>query len=199
MNPVLRWSTLFAMAACLIPAAAGESGAPAEPAKLHFEPRFILETVAKRLGVTLRPEIPVPAIFVASTTPLAQFQDAIETQWRFRPDVVLNTYAIARNEIYLYDGAAYYAQHNRTLDDSLAHEFVHYLQAQYRNDDLSSEWREAEAVDIQTWFRKVHVGRDTVARQSRSPASTDPLCSVTPTDAGARAIRCPAGPRPAPG
>jgi hypothetical protein len=185
------------MAACLIPAAAGESGARAEPAKLHSEPRFILETVAQRLGVTLRPEIPVPAIFVASTTPLAQFQDAIEAQWRFRPDVVLNTYAIARNEIYLYDGAAYYAQHNRTLDDSLAHEFVHYLQAQYRNDDLSSEWREAEAVDIQTWFREAYVEpqRDAVVR----PRGSTPPCGVIPTDAGARAIRCPAGFRPVPG
>ena len=192
MNPVWRWSALLAMAACLTPAAAGESGSAAPPAKLRFEPQFILEKVARRLGVTLRPEFPVPAIFVASTTPLRQFQDAIEAQWRFRPDVVLNTYAIAHNEIYLYDGAAYYAQHNRTLDDSLAHEFVHYLQAQYRNDDLSSEWREAEAVAIQTWFREAYVEpqRDAVVR----PGGSTPPCGVIPTDAGARAIRCPAAP-----
>ncbi len=36
MNPVLRLSILLALAACLIPAAAGESGSPAEPAKLQF-------------------------------------------------------------------------------------------------------------------------------------------------------------------
>ena len=158
MHRTLRWSTLLAIALSLTPAAADEGDSRDPAVQLRFAPRFILETVAQRLGVTLRPEIPVPAIFVASTTPLAQFQDAVEAQWRFRPEVVLNTYAIARNEIYLYDGAAYYAQHRRTLDDSLAHEFVHYLQAQYRNDDLSSEWREAEAVDIQTWFREVYVG-----------------------------------------
>ncbi len=127
--------------------------------------------------MTLRPEIPVPAIFVASTTPLAQFQDAIEAQWRFRPDVVLNTYAIARNEIYLYDGAAYFAQRNRTLDDSLAHEFVHYLQAQYRTMTLGVA--RGRAVDSRRGSgrsrRAQHAsscdsGRTTCTRGARRPA-----------------------------
>jgi hypothetical protein len=195
MNSPLRWSAILAAAVYMTPVTAGESEPQA--VKLRFAPRFILEQVAQRLGVTLRPEIPVPAIRFASSTPLAQFQDAIEAQWRFRPPNIVNTYAIARNEIYLYDGAAYYAQHHRTLDDSLAHELVHYLQWQYRNDDLSSEWREAEAVDIQTWFREAYVEpqRDAVVR----PRGSTPPCGVIPTDAGARAIRCPAGFRPVPG
>jgi hypothetical protein len=162
MIRIVRWSALLALALASTLVAADDS--PERPAQLRFEPRFILESVAQRLGVELRPEIPLPAIFVASATPLAQFQDAIAAQWRFRPDFVLNTYAIARNEIYLHDGPAYYAQHGRTLDDSLAHEFVHYLQAQYRNDDLSSELREAEAVMIQTWFRETYVTRKTAIR-----------------------------------
>jgi hypothetical protein len=159
MGVVSRCLPGLALAACLNPAGADET----EPARLRFEPRFVLEAVAQQLGVTLRPEIPMPAIFVASATPLTQFQEAIEAQWRFRPEVVMNTYAIERNEIYLHDGAAYYAQTGRTLDDSLAHELVHYLQARYRNDDLSSELREAEAVAIQTWFREVHVAPATAA------------------------------------
>lgn len=121
---------------------------------LCFEPRVILETVARRMNIPLRPEIPVPAIFLESATPLRRFQDAIGTQWGFRPEVFANTYAVAHNEIYLRDDAAYHLVHNRTLDDALAHEFVHYLQARYLNEDLASEWREAEAVAIQSWFRR---------------------------------------------
>jgi hypothetical protein len=159
MGVVARCLTGLALTVCLNPAAAGES----EPARLRFEPRYILEVVAQRLGVTLRPEIPPPAVLVASATPLARFQEAIAAQWRFRPEVVMNTYAIERNEIYLHDGAAYYAQTGRTLDDSLAHELVHYLQSRYRSDDLSAESSEAEAVAIQTWFREVHVAPATAA------------------------------------
>ena len=43
---------------------------------------------------------------------------------------------IVRNEIDLGDGETYYRRLNRTLDDSLAHELVHYIQARYFNDDL---------------------------------------------------------------
>jgi hypothetical protein len=117
----------------------------------------ILEAVAQRMQVTLRPDVPIPAIHVESATPLRQFQDAIEVQWRTRPSLVTNAYAIAHNEIYLIDDAAFYGRMGRTLDDSLAHELVHYIQAKYLNDDLSSDWCEVQAAAVQRWFREVFV------------------------------------------
>lgn len=55
---------------------------------------------------------------------------------------------MASNEIYLSDDAAYYKRRNRTLDDSLAHEFVHYIQVRYRNDSLADDDCEMEAITV---------------------------------------------------
>lgn len=148
-------------AASLLAALVWTSACAGEPdagtMKLRFDPRFILEAVARRLEVKLRPEIPLPAIHVASSTPLRQFQDAMEPQWRSRPHVFGNAYAIAPNEIYLFDAAEFYLRLRRTLDDSLAHEFVHYIQAQYWGEDLALDGSEALAVDVQRWFREVYL------------------------------------------
>ena len=136
MNRSVRWIATLALTVCWSAALAGENVSLAEPVKLKFDPRFIMETVARRMNVALSPELPLPAIFVESTTPLSQFQDAMEAQWRFRPPLVSNAYAIARNEIYLSDSPGFYRRLKRTLDDSLAHEFVHYIQAKYFDEDL---------------------------------------------------------------
>lgn len=158
----LRWAAVLAFAMSPV---SGASGSPAEPMRLCFDPRFILQTVALHMKVTLRPEIPSPAIFLNSTTPLRQLQDAIESQWRFRPQAFVSAYVVARNEIYLYDNATYYVSRGRTLDDSLAHEFVHYLQTKYFNATLA-ELDEFEAVDIQTWFRKKYAQCNSSALQA---------------------------------
>jgi len=156
MNRFCRWIALLALAACLTPAAAGETDRAARPAKLRFEPQFILAEVARRMNVTLRLEVPVPAVFFESSTPLRQFQDAVAPQWRFRPHVFANAYAVGRNEIYLIDESAYYKRVGRTLDDSLAHEFAHYLQVRYLNADLEDPSLETEAVAVQHEFQRAH-------------------------------------------
>ncbi|MGH8682307.1 MAG: hypothetical protein ACREVP_12490 [Burkholderiales bacterium] len=153
----VRWFAILAMAACLTPATAGETDGAARPAKLRFDPQFILAEVARRMNVTLRPEIPVPAVFFESTTPLRQFQDAIGAQWQFRPHVFTNAYAASRNEIYLIDEAAYYEQVGRTLDDSLAHELAHYLQVHYLKADLADHSLEIDAVAVQRGFEQDHL------------------------------------------
>lgn len=165
------WSAVLASAVSLT---SGVRDAHAEEAKLCFEPRVILEAVARRMNITLRPEVPLPAVFLASATPLRQFHDAIGAQWRFEPRTVSNAYAIARNEIYLLDDASYYVRYRRTLDDSLAHELVHYLQATYLKEDLASEWVEAEAVAIQTWFREEHAHCGASDRQRSARADLQP-------------------------
>ena len=70
----------LAALACLSPALAGDGVPPAEPVRLRFDPRFVLEAVAQRMEVTLRPDVPLPAVFVESAVPLRQFQDAMEAQ-----------------------------------------------------------------------------------------------------------------------
>lgn len=143
------------LGATLAVAANSDAGSPVMT--LRHEPRVILEAVAQRMGVALRADVALPAIFLESKTSVRQFQDAIAPQWRMRPRVISNAYVIARNHIYLSDDRAYYQRLKRTLDDSLAHEFVHYLQAKYFNDDLASDPSEAQAVAIQTWFREAYM------------------------------------------
>jgi hypothetical protein len=152
-----RWLALLALAACLTPTTAGEPDPALQPARLAFDAQFVLEQVARRMNVTLRPEIPVPAVLLESATPLHRFQDAIAPQWGFRPHVFANAYVSARNEIYLIDEAAYYERVGRTLDDSLAHEFAHYLQVHYLKADLADPSLESEAVAVQHAFRRDHV------------------------------------------
>jgi hypothetical protein len=195
MNRFVRWSAMLAALACLAPAVAGENVAPLEPVKLRFEPRFILETVAERMQVKLRSEVPLPAIFLESTTPLRKFQDAMEGQWQFRPPLIANSYSIASNEIYLSDDASFYLRFKRTLDDSLAHEFVHYIQAQYLREDLTTDGCELQAAEIQRWFREEHA----LPKRDVADGAAQPTCVVVPGADGVRAVRCSTGPRPARG
>lgn len=128
-----------------------------------------LEWVAGSMGVTLREDEPVPAIRLASETPLKRFQDAVAPQWHFRPPRVFNAYVVATNEIYLDDTSGYYARRKCSLDDSLAHELVHYLQVRYRGDDLSSDAAELEAVTVQREFRE----RTAAVGRARTPRDRD--------------------------
>jgi hypothetical protein len=195
----------LAVAACFTPAAAGGDVAPLAPVKLRFDPPFVLELVAQRMQVTLRPDVPLPAIFVESTVPLRQYQDAMEAQWRFRPPVVSNAYAIERNEIYLSDDASFYRRLKRTIDDSLAHELVHYVQAKYFNEDLSTDGCEIQAAEIQRWFRdeyvlpKVDAAAEPTGTPQRLSSEMAPACFVVAGANGSRTVRCPTGARPVQG
>jgi hypothetical protein len=110
------------------------------------------------MNVTLRPDRPLPRIYFESSTSLEQFQDAIAPQWHFRPPLFANAYVVARNEIYLMDDPSYYRRMRRTLDESLAHEFAHYLQVMYFAADLADETCEGEAIAVQIAFRDAQEG-----------------------------------------
>ena len=154
----LRWlATLRAAATAgllglMVATAAPASADPGERATLRFDARYILESVARQMNVTLRPDEPVPVVHFESTTPLAQFQEAVVAQWRFRPPLFANVYVVARNEIYLTDDPRYYRRLRRTLDESLAHEFAHYIQTRYFGANLADETCEVEAVAVQFAF-----------------------------------------------
>jgi hypothetical protein len=200
MNRFIRWSAVFALAAaCLNSAAADEGASLAASVKLRFDPRFILEAVAQRMNIRLREEVPLPAIFLESAIPLRQFQDAMEAQWSFRPPLVANSYSIASNEIYLSDDASFYRRLKRTLDDSLAHEFVHYIQAMYLREDLTTDGCEIQAAEIQHWFREAYARRDVAGEDavgSGRLAGTAQACILAQEKDGTRTVRCVTGSRP---
>jgi len=145
-----RWGAAMMFGLSLASAA---NLAAAEPPTLRFEPQTTLEVVARRMGITLRPEVALPEVRLESATPIERFRDAVERQWGSRPARFSNAYVLATNEVFLIDDPNYYAATGRTPDDSLAHELVHYLQAHYRHADLAGEFEELEAVQLQSWFR----------------------------------------------
>jgi hypothetical protein len=124
-----------------------------EPAKLKYPIDFLVSKVLEKKHQTKNDKIPMPKFYYASSTPLKQFQDAIEKQWGMRPDMLTNAFAVENNEIYILDDADYYESHQRCMDDSVVHELVHYVQVKYLNWDLNDESLEWDAIDIQTEFR----------------------------------------------
>lgn len=127
--------------------------APVNPVSLKYSVEVIFDFVLSQKKQTLNPDIEFPKIYFKSKTPLKQFQDAIEKQWNQRPNEITNAYAFDNNEIYLMDDSDYYIKTERCMDDSLAHELVHYVQAKYQKFDMNDESLEWDAVDIQTAFR----------------------------------------------
>jgi hypothetical protein len=124
------------------------------PAQLQNSFEFIFKQVMIKKNQVFNPRLDLPQLFVESLTPLKQFQDAIEPQWGFRPDVFTNAFADLRNEIYIIDEADYYRRNQRCMDDSVAHELTHYVQSKYQKFDLNDESLEWDAIEVQTWFRE---------------------------------------------
>ncbi len=121
-----------------------------------FSYDFILQQVIARLKQTYNAQLPLPDIKMSSESNLADFQKDLHDQWHMDPPEITNAYAAHANRIYIIDDMDYYKRNNRCIDDSLAHEFTHYVQVHYKHIpieqfDDSMEW---EAVDVQTWFRK---------------------------------------------
>jgi hypothetical protein len=127
---------------------------PVKIVKPKYSYDFILEKVLEYKKLERKSSITDPKVFFKSQIKLKQFQDAIEKQWGQRPKEITNAFAISNNEIYLLDDADYYQKTGRCIDDSLAHEIVHFIQVKYLNYDINDESLEWEAVEIQTWFRE---------------------------------------------
>ena len=153
MQAVSQWIKVLLFVMISIPVRAGNSELAPAPLTLRLAPDRILEAVARDMNVALKPEIPLPRIHLESRTPLVRFQNAMARQWGFRPPRFSNAYAVASNEIYLMDDRRYYVRLNRTLEDSLAHEFAHYIQVRYLGVALEHESCELDAVAVQEAFR----------------------------------------------
>ncbi|MDD5628148.1 MAG: hypothetical protein PHU21_03725, partial [Elusimicrobia bacterium] len=132
----------------------------AAPIKSYTQPRHDLQCtfagVLSIMGVAARPELPMPPLYLQDKTPLKQFQDAVEPQWQMRPEMFLNVYVAARNEIYVLNEAEYYQRVGRFVDDSIAHELVHYVQVMYKKIPIEQfdDGMEGEAISVQTEFRE---------------------------------------------
>jgi hypothetical protein len=155
------------------------------PARLTQPERCILHALANKfaddLGRHRGPEVEaalrsvasgrLPLIRYETGTPLAEFQDAVETQEPGnRPAVFSNFYSVASDRIYLIDEAGYYRRLKRSIDDSLAHEYTHYIQVRflgYTVEHLRNDDAEAMAVEYQTWYRDEYV------KTGRAPACPD--------------------------
>lgn len=144
--------------------------ANAEPVALKIDATCAFQAVAGRMKITIAKDIELPKVYLASDIALSFFQDVIEAEWLFRPDVVTNVFAPKANAIFLTNEGEVYKAHGRFLEDSLAHELAHFIQVRYfgatpGNDDAFED----EAVRVQTWFREVYM------KTGKSPCASDPL------------------------
>lgn len=121
------------------------------------EQRCILELIAQKKNISLNSQIVVPKIIYASESNLKSFNADVFPQWGVSADEISNVYVIAKDIIYIIDDADYYKKHVRFIEDSIAHEYVHYLQVKYQNTNIladESGFVELEAIDLQNWYRE---------------------------------------------
>jgi hypothetical protein len=130
------------------------SNASVPVAKLKYSVEFVLQKVLELKRKEYNPLIPVPSIHFESQTPLEIFQQAIEGQWGMRPQRFSNAYSVSHNMLFLNDEASYYIRTKRCMDDSLAHELTHFVQARYQGFDLHDESLEWDAIEVQNAFRE---------------------------------------------
>lgn len=154
----MRTKVLLLLAACL---AAPSALLASEIATPRHEERCILAAVAGRMGATLTSAYPPPSVSYASRTELSRFKAAVSTE--YGPEaaahygVVTNMFLPKQNAVFLADKAVFYLR-GRFIDDSVAHEFAHYIQYYYKGakDDPNADQDqlEIEAVRVQDWFRE---------------------------------------------
>ncbi len=116
----------------------------------------ILEILAKKMNVTLSESKPRPEIKPQGLVTLEEYQDAVEKFWGWRPSAIVNVYNPVTNQIFLNTTTEFYLPRGRTIFDSLAHEYVHFLQLNYLGRDPDDSYNEDEAVAVQTWFRETY-------------------------------------------
>lgn len=129
-----------------------------EVAELKHSENFIFSEVLRLMNITPNSQIEMPKIILQHKASLKEFQQDVLPQWGFLPDSITNVYIFLKNKIYLLDEKNYYQSMQRCIDDSLAHEYVHFVQVKYQNIPLEyfDDGMEFQAVDIQTKFRDLN-------------------------------------------
>jgi hypothetical protein len=119
----------------------------------------ILNVVAKKSNVVIKPELPIPDLMLEQNVDMEQYKKDVQEWFGFEIDQVTNFFFATKNKIYLITDNAYYTKTNRSPYDSLAHELTHYIQWNYQGatkDDLGTDGAEMSAIDVQTWFRETY-------------------------------------------
>lgn len=154
----MRIRALLLLAACL---SAPSTLLAYEAAVPRHEERCILAAVAGRMGATLTSDYPPPAVFYASRTELSRFKAAVTAEYGAETaahyGAITNMFLPKQNAIFLSDKAVFYLR-GRFIDDSVAHEFAHYIQYYYKgekdNPNSDQDQLETQAVRVQDWFRE---------------------------------------------
>lgn len=146
----------FVLLATLLLSKAGAKPPTELGQRLRAETPCILQAILESRSKKIDPTLPLPQIILDEETDLSEYQDDVEPQWNFRPDVVVNVFVAHRNKIYLFTDEKYYAPRGRFVEDSLAHELYHYVQVHYDKVpvDQFSDFEEVAAVEVQTEFRE---------------------------------------------
>lgn len=159
-----------------LPASAELPGVHLEPrnSALRVPPACILHVVANdmadQIGRHRSPELEariraaakapnLPTVHLESRTTLAEFQEAVRPQ-EPHANVFSNFFAVAANKIFLIEDEPYYTRLKRHIEDSLAHEYAHYLQVTYLNysvANLATDDAEFMAVEYQSRYRDAYV------------------------------------------
>lgn len=156
MTQLKLWILASLLPGLFASSAAFAQSSPLWPATDVIESRdCILQLLATKLNVTLKPELAKPALYPEGAVDLKFYQDSVEGVWGFRPDVVTNLFNSQRNEIFLTAQVKYYLPNDKSIFDSVAHELTHYIQVRYWNMD-PDDTAESQAVEVQTWFRETY-------------------------------------------
>lgn len=129
-----------------------------ENVQLKYSTEFVFQSVLKIMAIEKDSHVLFPTIVLAKDTNLKEFQKDVEPQWGMKPDFITNVFVAALNKIYLLDEKRYYEENGRCIDDSLAHELVHFVQVKYRNIPIEyfDDSMEMEAIDVQSRFRDLY-------------------------------------------
>ena len=123
---------------------------------LQYSADFVLQQVAQMMKINLKEIFPLPEVVLQKNADLVTYSAELTEQWGFDPKVLTNVYVVKKNKIYLIDEENYYQNAGRCIDDSLAHELVHFIQVKYQKIDVSDfdDSMEMTAIDVQTQFRE---------------------------------------------
>lgn len=129
---------------------------------LVYPERCIFEAVAARMRAKVDPAKPLPRVKFKSSTGYEEFKSDYRTEypdpfWTL-PDGIMNLLLPRTNIIYLDDLHQY--TNGRSVTESAAHEYAHYVQWNYLGADFASvdaDRLEGDAIQVQFWFRESYL------------------------------------------
>jgi hypothetical protein len=130
----------------------------------------VFRLVSTLMTVQLPPSLPLPEVRPEGIAELEELKAVTKRLWGFEVPKFINIYDPEKNIIYLFRDFNFYHSHKRSIYDSLAHEFVHFVQVKVRKTPLShfSDAEENEAINIQNQFRN-RFGSQVIHNQFHCP------------------------------